>query len=462
MKSKKIFRVSSLVTFALLLFVLLVLAQSFAEDCQGARVYFQQALNIKHQPDDMKALLQKERMYRKAVELCPSYAEAHNNLADVYENLGRYAEAIEEYKKTVELRKDQPYPYFGLGDIYFKNGNYEEAISWYDNGLKLQKEKDPVSLELRKQAHDLLHKKAISKEKEVIPEEKIVQVLARPQILTRGPGEPVKITFNSDPRKKGLGLIPFDYDKSDIREDAKPQLQELGKALTSSKLSEYAFEIGGHTDIRGSEAYNVELSQKRATAVKNYLEENFAGTKGRLKAKGYGKYRIIAIGNDEASHAINRRVEILRLDRIGEGVKEGAKEGVKEEATEGGTAGSAKVTLSLDAGFLYQDGRTGKPNKISTDGKTVLRTGKDPYQIFFRPHQTCYVYLLQKDAAGKWSLLFPQKSSDFNKNPVQSGKDYWIPRRDEGFPLDETSGEETIYLLASQWEMTDLDSAGPG
>lgn len=78
-----------------------------------------------------------------------------------------------------------------------------------------------------------------------------------------------------------------------------------------------------------------------------------------------------------------------------------------------------------------------------------------------RPYQSCYVYLLQKDAAGKWYVLFPKKGSASHSNPVQPKEARWVPNREEGFPLDKTLGKETIYLLASSWELPDLESPGP-
>lgn len=168
----------------------------------------------------------------------------------------------------------------------------------------------------------------------------------------------------------------------------------------------------------------------------------------RLKVKGYGEYRIIAQGNDEACHAINRRVEITRSGKMEKAAKAEAPVFARENQ------------LSMDVGFLYKDGKSGLQMQIRSDGTSVLRTDKDPYQIFFRPHQNCYVYLLQKDSAGQWYILFPEKGSGFNINPVSQGKDYWVPGFDKEFPLDKTKGEETIYLLASMWQVSDLESPG--
>jgi len=404
------------------------MTQSYAANCQEARKYFGQAFQMKHQPGDTKVLLEKERLYRKALKLCPNYPAAHNNLGDVYENLGRYAEAIEEYKKAKELRSDFPHPYFGLGDVYFKSGKYDEATKWYRKGLAIEPG-DKVSQENIREARALLNNK-------VVPQREIVKVLGR--ITIRGPGDAIKLGFSD-------ALLPFEYNRFDIRGDAKPQLIELGKALTTPELSMYVFEIGGHTDIRGSEAYNLKLSLRRAEAVRNYLVQNFRIGEERLKVKGFGEYRLIAQGNDEASHAMNRRVVIERLGSVGKVFK-------------GGVPVIKEARLSLDVGFLYQDGKGSRRLHIRSDGKTVLRTGQNPYQIFFRPHQACYVYVLQKDSAGKWYLLSPPKGSDLNINPVKRGKDYWVPQFDQGFSLDETKGEETIYLLASLWEIADLES----
>jgi len=70
----------------------------------------------------------------------------------------------------------------------------------------------------------------------------------------------------------------------------------------------------------------------------------------------------------------------------------------------------------MDVGFLYKNGKSGRQMQIKSDGTSVLRTDKDPYQIFFRPHQNCYVYLLQKDSAGKWYILIRRWMFDVGRS----------------------------------------------
>ena len=417
-----------------LIFTAFLIITAHAEDCEDGRLYFRQALALPDKAGDISSFFEKESLYRKAIELCPEFAEAYHNLGDVYQRLGRFAEAIANFSRAAELNSNVPQPCFGLGDTYFKAGNYREAVEWYDRGLKLAPN-DALGLERKKLASTLLEEK-------VIPQDKIVEELGRMTI--RSVGEVVKMTFGSDSK---LGLIPFDVGKYEIRDDARPQLNELGKALQSPELSQYMFQISGHTDSRGSDALNLELSIKRAMAVKKYLMDEFQIPEARLTVKGYGKHKLIAPGNDEASHAVNRRVEIERI---------GKNDG-NHSSSLPKTRDNAQITL--DVGFLYQNHILNRRELIKAEGTTILRTGKDPYQVFFRPYQDCYAYLLQKDSDGKWHRLFPEKDSDYNKNPVKANRDYWVPGFERGFLPEGKAGEESIYILAASWQIDELESS---
>ena len=71
-------------------------------------------------------------------------------------------------------------------------------------------------------------------------------------------------------------------------------------------------EIGGHTDGKGSEAYNQRLSENRAKAVVDYLVSKGVDAK-RLKYKGYGKTMPVDTNDTEEGRAKNRRVEFKIL-----------------------------------------------------------------------------------------------------------------------------------------------------
>lgn len=105
-----------------------------------------------------------------------------------------------------------------------------------------------------------------------------------------------------------LENIYYDYDKWDIREDAQPSLDSLGKILALNP-SIY-IQLGSHTDCQGPDAYNEELSQKRASSAKDYLvSQGVALT--RITSVGYGESSPIdKCACDDCSaaqHQLNRR-----------------------------------------------------------------------------------------------------------------------------------------------------------
>lgn len=105
--------------------------------------------------------------------------------------------------------------------------------------------------------------------------------------------------------------ILWDYDKAEVREDAKPYLDYVAKLLKDNPSLK--IEIGSHCDSRGSHFYNDQLSDRRAKAVTEYLVKK--GVKrSMLISKGHGKHKLMNRCGDnvacsEAEHQINRRTE---------------------------------------------------------------------------------------------------------------------------------------------------------
>ena len=107
-----------------------------------------------------------------------------------------------------------------------------------------------------------------------------------------------------------LDNIYYDYDKWNIREDAKPALDNLVRILRSNPI---IIELGSHTDNRGTDEYNQVLSDKRAKSAMDYMVSR--GIKSsRITAKGYGETVSLNRCNDEvrctdAEYQFNRRTE---------------------------------------------------------------------------------------------------------------------------------------------------------
>lgn len=112
-----------------------------------------------------------------------------------------------------------------------------------------------------------------------------------------------------------LDNILYDYDKWDIRTDAEPDLQYLTDLM--KKYPEMKIELSSHTDARGKDDYNENLSQKRAESAKTWIVSKGI-TADRIIAKGYGEKQLLnTCGNGvectEEQHQLNRRTEFKIL-----------------------------------------------------------------------------------------------------------------------------------------------------
>jgi outer membrane protein OmpA-like peptidoglycan-associated protein len=105
--------------------------------------------------------------------------------------------------------------------------------------------------------------------------------------------------------------VYFDFDSAEITLEAEGQLRELGKALADSKLKGATISINGHTDGKGSDAFNKRLSERRAASIKTYLVDNFGLTASNLRTVGYGKSRLKNTRDPFAAE--NRRVEVVNM-----------------------------------------------------------------------------------------------------------------------------------------------------
>lgn len=119
--------------------------------------------------------------------------------------------------------------------------------------------------------------------------------------------------------------------------------------------------------------------------------------------------------------------------------------------------GSAQPPLAPPTDFLYfkinhvyrSQGKG--PFNVLENGSTI-QSG-DHYKIIFTPNQDCYVYIFQVDSANMVYSLFPMeqfgKLTLNNLNPIKAGQTYYIPAEEKSFILDNQTGTERIYFLAS-------------
>jgi outer membrane protein OmpA-like peptidoglycan-associated protein len=102
-------------------------------------------------------------------------------------------------------------------------------------------------------------------------------------------------------------VINFEFNSAKLLTESKPLLDNLAKAIKSDQLRNLSFVVEGHTDIKGTPAYNLKLSDQRASSVVQYLT-NQGVEKNRLKAIGKGSSELLIPDQPEAAE--NRRVKI--------------------------------------------------------------------------------------------------------------------------------------------------------
>ncbi|MFC7526906.1 OmpA family protein [Parapedobacter sp. GCM10030251] len=113
-----------------------------------------------------------------------------------------------------------------------------------------------------------------------------------------------------------LENIYYDFDKHNIRPDAAAVLDELVRTLRDNPT--LRIELSSHTDSRGSDAYNMALSQRRAQSAVDYLVSRGIARE-RMVARGYGETRLVnGCGNgvpcSREDHQANRRTEVTVLE----------------------------------------------------------------------------------------------------------------------------------------------------
>ena len=100
--------------------------------------------------------------------------------------------------------------------------------------------------------------------------------------------------------------LNFEFGKAEIKKDSLPYLDKLADTLLKAK--NWTIEIQGHTDDKGSDDYNLKLSQNRADAVKKYLISKGVSA-DTITSKGFGESVPLVANDIDANRKKNRRVE---------------------------------------------------------------------------------------------------------------------------------------------------------
>ncbi|UPZ14213.1 OmpA family protein [Flavobacterium humidisoli] len=126
--------------------------------------------------------------------------------------------------------------------------------------------------------------------------------------------DPALIVRENGLLKIKIGIIFFDLDKSDIRYDAAIELNKV--VLLMYQYNNIVIKIESHTDSRANDQYNLELSDRRAKATRDYLISQGVAPERIESAIGYGETQLInncsnGVPCTEAQHQVNRRSEFI-------------------------------------------------------------------------------------------------------------------------------------------------------
>ena len=244
------------------------------------RLYSALGIGLDYQQDYPKA----EAAYRKALDMCPEDAAVMNNLGISQGLSGRLDRAIltlqsalnlqghtAKIERNLKLFKDARDLCANCGAKYLKSSGSMILAA----GLKDTDHEGPCAPQpaYTQQTNQMVEK------------------------LVEAPSINIKVYF--------------EFDSAILKPETLSVLNNLGAALISSELRGQRFELAGHTDAVGSESYNLDLSERRAKSVRDYLTSAFGIDAGRIDAKGYGESLLLDSDNPDGD--VNRRVQVTRL-----------------------------------------------------------------------------------------------------------------------------------------------------
>jgi OOP family OmpA-OmpF porin len=184
--------------------------------------------------------------------------------------------------------------FYGLGLVYSWGGSKPVAKV---------KQSAPVIKEPA-----IIEKQPAVKPQPIIEKQPVVE--AQPVIEEQPVVEPQPEIINSTVEIAPLTIeLPFMFDSDQLPEEYLQQLTPIAQHLIDYPQAKLF--VVGHTDSRGSEAYNQKLSEQRAALIGDYLATEFAINKSRIVEEGHGELEPRATNDTEAGRALNRRVSVF-------------------------------------------------------------------------------------------------------------------------------------------------------
>ena len=138
--------------------------------------------------------------------------------------------------------------------------------------------------------------------------------VAHPPVAQRPAPEPMVTQTTAPPGVAAVALtVTFATASAELAPSAEAVLNNLGRALASPQLAGFRFRVEGHTDTVGARGLNQVLSERRASAVRDWLVRRHGIDPRRLEAVGLGEQQPLVATPDETPEPRNRRVQVINL-----------------------------------------------------------------------------------------------------------------------------------------------------
>lgn len=253
--------------------------------CERGRLLYQKAMEEKNNP-------QRIILLQDSLAACEDFAVWYE-LARCHEknqNYHKAEEALHHARQTAGNDSAHARVLYRMGILYEKMNRQDQAYCFYKAACK--KQPTPKALARMKQID-------VHRMENGMPVTAMTRTLSMPS--TKAWGIRPSLTL----------YITFDYNEDQPNKRGKQEAIKLGRALTDPSLAGNDFILIGHTDSRGSANYNLNLSRRRAQAVKEYLLRSFNLPPQCLETRGEGETNLrYAPESTEQDYALNRRVEV--------------------------------------------------------------------------------------------------------------------------------------------------------
>ncbi len=267
---------------------------SLAIDCQSSADYYERAKAARDRQRSIEWL-------QRSIAACPNF-NAWYMLGRLYAENDRRdpaAYAFSQARAVAGTAKSEALALGRKGEVLLHAGQRHQALRALEVAYQFHPPPAPDWL------GTALRKARIQSYGEIMAAADIASFL--------DPGEAIGKSGRFTVRPAVNLPVHFEFDRADLNARGSRQVLELGRALSGAQMRQATFILVGHTDKRGSRAYNQMLSERRAHAVKTELERRFPVLIGKLTATGRGETQLLYDGDAETDHMLNRRVKITLI-----------------------------------------------------------------------------------------------------------------------------------------------------